>query len=340
MQDGARVDFYEFESDDEADGLSTATELNLDDNAVQELALYLIEYVRDEREGGFYSDRLRQVPISDDTNIRVREALSLMAYSAVDRSFDDNLLVAAIEFRDIQVGTDVEGKTTNVTWDHMSDRDKARVIAEMRDHLQEESSFWTYTDQVHIAAEVAVPGDTVDHYVNRQLDMWRGEYVWPDGRKTHNYRDLVYNPSDYARVEEELRTHLIRRYTRKNVDQLHKNPDEWFRSRYFEIIGLIDDAIEDPSSLVTGDGQVDPNAILREAGNIIHEMLDQAVLFEQFDVPEGIRMDNTKTAMIESKLRELVQNQVMLAAENAIDECDTPPGSPPGTPPGEDPVPR
>ena len=121
------VDFIEFDPDDEADGSSTATKVNLDEDATDELALYLIELAR-EAGGGFNRGRLRQEPRSEDTNVRVSEALALLSYSAVDRSFGDVNVMNNIESKDIQVPTDIAGVTTSVTWDRMSDGDRANVI--------------------------------------------------------------------------------------------------------------------------------------------------------------------------------------------------------------------
>ena len=62
------MNFLEIESDDEADGSSTATELNLDDVTVDTLAQLLLEIVRDNPlGGGFWNENLRQVANSDDT---------------------------------------------------------------------------------------------------------------------------------------------------------------------------------------------------------------------------------------------------------------------------------
>ena len=71
------VNFLEIESDDEADGTSTATELNLSEVDVKKLARFILEIVRDNVAGeGFWGDGLRQGANSDDTSRRARAAPS------------------------------------------------------------------------------------------------------------------------------------------------------------------------------------------------------------------------------------------------------------------------
>ena len=66
-----RVNFLEIETDDEADGTSTATELNLSEVDVDKLARFILEIVRDTVAGGFRGGDLRQKPNSDDTEQHV-----------------------------------------------------------------------------------------------------------------------------------------------------------------------------------------------------------------------------------------------------------------------------
>ena len=223
------VNFIEIESDDEADGSSTATELNLDPETTKELTLFLIEIIRDNAAGGgFWQGDLRQMPNSEDTSIRAREALDILEYSALDHSFADMGLLGSTEIQDIQVPTSVEGETTNLTWQRMSIGDRANVIAELRDHLQEESSFWTSTDPGHLSSEISLRGDTVEDYVERQISMWRGEYVWSDGRQTYNYMDLMYLREDHDTIEQALRQHLMNPCSRNDPTREQNNPDLWF----------------------------------------------------------------------------------------------------------------
>ena len=219
-----RVNFLDVESDDEADGSSTATELTLDDDTMDDPAQFLLEIVRDNPLGGrFWNEDLRQVANSEDTSARVRAALGILEYSALDHSFGDRALYDSIELQDFQVPTSVEGQTTSLSWERMSDGDKAGVIAAIVFHLQEESSFWTYTDQRHMAAEVALPGDTVEDYVERQIQIWSG--VWVDATEAFNYRDMMYLPDDRDMVEQKLREHLMERYGRSDPNRENNNAE-------------------------------------------------------------------------------------------------------------------
>ena len=242
-----RVNFLHVEPDDEADWSSTATELNLDDLTVDDLAQFLLEIVKDSG-GAFLDNDLRQVANSDDTSGRVRAALGILEYSALDHSFGDRALYDSIELQDFQVPTSVEGQTTSLSWERMSDGDKAGVIAAIGFHLQEESSFWTYTDQRHMAAEVARADDTVEDYVERQIRIWSG--VWVDGTKAFSYRDMMYRPEDRDMVEQNLREHLMERYGRSDPNRENNNPEVWFRNRQTNIRNLIRGAI-DESDLVS-----------------------------------------------------------------------------------------
>ena len=315
------VNFLLIESDDEADGSSTATELNLNERVTEELALFLIEIVRDNAAGGgFWRGDLQQLPNTEDTSARVRRALGILEYSVVDHSFADLGLLSSIEIQDIQVPTSVEGQTTTLTWDCMSSGDRANVIAAMRDHLQEESSFWTSTDQRHLSSEVSQPGDTVEDYVERQLQMWRGEYVWSNGEQTHDYRGMMYLQEDHDTVEQALRQHLMERYSRNDPNREQNNPEVWSRNNLFEIRDLIDRAMDGTSVVAADGGVIDIPRILEISGDIAREMNDQDALHVEFGVPDGIRGDDTNRALVRARLREEIQSEVMMAVRWADEQ--------------------
>ena len=164
-----------------------------------------------------------------------------------------------------------------------------------------------------MSPQVARPGDTLEDYVERQIAIWRGE--WVDGTTADvNYRDLMYLEEDHDRIEQKLRDHLMERYGRSDPNRENNNPEVWFRNNLFDIRDLIDRAID--GNVVAADGGVisprDTNRILEISGNIAWHMKEQDALHVEFGVPDGIRGDDTKYAQLRTLLREDIQAAVRM----------------------------
>ena len=158
---GAPVEL-DIESDDELDASSSEedVEIKLSEDDVEGLALDLIEFARDSRPDGFYDSYLMQEQRGDDTGRRANNTLHLLGWiNNGEHELDDDTHGSIIGLNK-DVSTGVEGETRPLTWGSVSTRDRARVIRAVRERLQEESSYWTYTDQGHASRDYARPGDT------------------------------------------------------------------------------------------------------------------------------------------------------------------------------------
>ena len=328
----------DIETDDELDASSSEEDIEivLNEDDVEGLAVELIELVREASPDGFYDSYLMQEVRGDETRRRQNNALHLLGYiNNGEHDFDDDTHGSIVALnRD--VGTGVEGETRPLTWGSVATRDRARVIRAVRAHLQEESTYWTHTDQGHVSRDYARPGDTTEDYVERQIDLWKG------GDNHDNYRDMMYNAEHHDEVEQKLRDHLTWRYNEKN-DRLLNDPSVWFNSWRYEIADMLHDqanpVIDPDYRPFVVDGAIDTHRVMQEATDITDRVIEEDVLFYRFDLPANILNDPARMGVLRTELRELVQGEIT----RNIPDVLTPPGSPPDspvmrTPPGSPPL--
>ena len=147
------------------------------------------------------------------------------------------------------------------------------------------------------------PGDSVDDYVERQIQMWKGAVLPGEVLPYDNFQEMMYHGHNHDKVQA--------------------------------------DPVIDPdyrSFLI--DGEIDTHTVSREAEAIAADMIEQDVLLHRFNLPVNILSDPARMNVLRTELKELIEEEILDLHRYSI---RTPPDSPPGspvvrTPPGSPPL--